>query len=98
MFLPAEIIAVIACFQPAFTKPTYQKGIELIIGTILARGRRTITGALRAIGKGQETNWSKYHHVLNRAKWSGLEVSRRLVKLIVAAFVPTGGNRNNSRR
>lgn len=91
MFLPAEIIAVIACFQPAFTEPTYQKGIELIIGTILARGRRTVTGALRAIGKGQETNWSKYHHVLNRAKWSGLAVSRRLVKLNVATFVPAGG-------
>jgi len=91
MFLPAEIIAVIACFQPAFTKPTYQKGIELVIGTILARGRRTVTGALRAIGKGQEKNWSKYHHVLNRAKWSGLEVSRLLLQLIIATFIPNGG-------
>lgn len=90
MFLPAEIIAVTAAFRPAFTEPTYQKGLELLIGTILTRGRRTVASALRAIGKGQETKWSKYHHVLNRARWSGLEVSGLLLKLLIATFVSTG--------
>ncbi len=91
MFLPAEIIAVLDCFQPAFTRPTYQKVVELVVGTILVRGRRTVASALRAIGKDQERNWSKYHHVLNRAQWSGLEVSRLLLLLIVATFVPPEG-------
>jgi hypothetical protein len=91
MFLPAEIIPVIACFRPAFTETTYQKVVELIVGTVLARGRRTVTSALRAIGKGQATSWSKYHHVLNRAKWSGLKVSRLLLALIVATFVSRAG-------
>ncbi len=91
MFLPAEIIPVIASVRPAFTERTYQKVVELIVGTLLARGRRTVTSALRAIGKGEETNWSKYHHVLNRARWSGLEVSRLLLELIVATFVPVRG-------
>ncbi len=79
------------CFQPAFTRPTYQKVVELVVGTILVRGRRTVASALRAIGKDQERNWSKYHHVLNRAQWSGLEVSRLLLLLIVATFVPAEG-------
>lgn len=90
MFLPAEIIPVLMHFQPAFTERTYQKAVELIIGTLLARGRRTVTSAMRVIGKGQEPNWSKYHHVLNRAKWSGLTVSRLLLELIVATFVASG--------
>jgi len=90
MFLPAEIITVLACFRPAFSGRTYANGIELVIGTLLARGRRTVASALRTIGKGNESNWSKYHHVLNRAKWSGLEVSRQLLQLIVATFVPSG--------
>ena len=87
MFLPAEIIPVLAHFRPAFTQSTYEKVVELVVGTVLARGRRTVTAALRAIGKGDEPHWSKYHHVLNRARWSGLTVSRLLLQLLVATFV-----------
>ncbi len=67
MFLPAEIIPVLGHFAPAFTQSTYQKAQVLVIGTILAKGRRTVTSALRALGKEQEAGWSKYHQVLNRA-------------------------------
>ena len=84
MFLPTEIIPVLWHFRPAFQERTYQKAVELLIGTVLARGRRTVTSALRAIGKAQAPNWSKYHQVLNRAQWSGLVVSRLLLELIVA--------------
>lgn len=87
MFLPAEIIPVLAHFRPAFTQPTHEKAVELVVGTVLARGRRTVTAALRAIGKRDEPHWSKYHHVLNRARWSGLLVSRLLLQLLVTTFV-----------
>lgn len=90
MFLPAEIIQVLAHFAPAFTQPTYRKALVLVIGTILAKGRRTVTSALRAMGKEQEADWSQYHQVLNRAKWSGLEVSQLLLQLIVSTFVSAG--------
>ena len=43
MTLPAEIIPVLAHFAPAFTTPTYQKALLLIVGVILAKGRRTVT-------------------------------------------------------
>jgi hypothetical protein len=90
MFLPAEIILVLAHFAPAFTEPTYEKVLVLVVGTILAKGRRTVTNALRAVGKAQDTDWSKYHHVLNRAKWSGLAVSHLLLRLVVTTFVTAG--------
>src|SRR5437588_10779065 len=35
-------------------------------------------------------NWSNFHQVLNRARWSPLAVSRQLLLLIVATFVPAG--------
>ena len=82
MNLPAEIIGVLAHIAPAFTAATYQKAVVLVVGTLLAKGRRTVTAALRAVGLQHEPGWSKYHHVLNRAVWSGLEVSRRLLLLI----------------
>jgi len=89
MFLPAAIIPIFAHFAPAFTQPTYQKALVLVVGTILAKGRRTITSALRAVGKAQECGWAKYHHVLNRSSWSGLLVSQLLLQLIIATFVAT---------
>ena len=37
------IIQLLATFAPAFTKPTFQKVLVLIYGTILAPGKRTVT-------------------------------------------------------
>lgn len=90
MFLPAEIIPILECFRPAFTEPTYQKAIVLLIGTVLCKGNRTVCSALRVLGLEQEGDWSKYHHVLNRAQWDGLLLSALLLTLLVETFVATG--------
>jgi hypothetical protein len=37
-------------------------------------------------------NWSLFHQVLNRARWSPLAVSRQLLLLIVETFVPAGAD------
>lgn len=66
MSLSPEILSVLAIFQSAFTSPTWDKAQVLIIGTLLARGRRTVTAALRQMGRGQEQDFSLYHQVLNR--------------------------------
>lgn len=86
MFLPAEIILLMENFRPIFTTPTYQKALILVMGTILAKGRRTVTAALRVVGLEQEGDWAKYHHVLNRAGWEGLALSAILLRLLVKAF------------
>lgn len=90
MFLPSEIITVFAHFAPAFTQPSYRKVVVLLAGTILARGRRTVTAALRAVGYQQHQQWTKYHHLLNRANWSGLQVSALLLQLLVTTLVIAG--------
>jgi hypothetical protein len=43
------------------------------------------------MGKAQDRDWSKYHQVLNRASWSGLTASQRLLRLMVATFGVAGG-------
>lgn len=42
MLLPTEIIPVLAQSAPAFTASTYQKALALVVGTIRAKGQRTI--------------------------------------------------------
>ena len=40
------------------------------------------------LGLDQNKNWSKYHHLLNRARWSGSQAATILLKLLVQTFVP----------
>src|SRR5215472_14063011 len=92
MSLPSPIIAVLTDFQPLFTAPTWKKVVTLLIGTLLARGRRTVTTALRQMGHHMDGQFSLFHQVLNRARWSSLEVSRRLLQVVVSSFVNAGGS------
>jgi hypothetical protein len=84
------IIQLLSVFSVAFTAPTFKKAMVLIFGTILALGRRTITAALRMMGLGEDPNYSKYHGVLNRDRWSPWVVSRILLGLVILFFVPPG--------
>ena len=63
----------------------------LLVGAILAPGRRTLSSALRAMGLNQEKRFHRYHRVLSRASWSSREVSCVLLGLLVKVFVPEGG-------
>jgi hypothetical protein len=87
MSLPLAIIAVLAHFEPCFTQPTWRKALVLLIGTYLARGRRTVTTALRLTGHTQDRHFTLFHQVLNRARWVPLAVAQRLLLLLVSTFV-----------
>jgi hypothetical protein len=59
MSLPSPIIAVLAHFQPLFTAPTWSKVVLLLVGTLLAHGRRTVTAALRQVGQQSNAHSSR---------------------------------------
>ena len=73
-----------------FSKRAWPLVQVLLAGAILAVGPRTISAVLRVMGLAQERQFQKYHRVLNRVKWSTLGASRRLLKLLIEAFVPEG--------
>lgn len=88
--LPAEIIQVLQPFAHAFSERTWEWVQTLVIGAILAPGRRTVTAILRVMGLSAERQFQRYHRVLNRVKWSGLLISRILVTTLVATFLAAG--------
>jgi hypothetical protein len=88
--LPPKMVQVLAPFAPLFSKRVFRHAQVLLIGAILAPGRRTVSSALRAMGLNQEERFHRYHRVLNRARWSGREASRVLLGLLVKVFVPEG--------
>lgn len=90
LILPPEIMTVLLPFMQAFSARTWDWAQVLLVGAILAPGKRTVTAALRVMGLKEEKQYQNYHRVLNRAKWSGLQVSQILLGLLVAAFVTAG--------
>ena len=91
MPLSDPILSVMREFESAFSQPTWKKVQVVLMGTLLACGRRTVAAALRHMGKSDDKNFSSYHQVLNRARWTPLELSRRLLHLLVRTFAAVGG-------
>lgn len=88
--LPDDIIAVFTAFAPVFTQPTFRRVQILLLGMVLAPGKRTVTAALRAMGLSHEKHFQNYHRVLNRAQWSPRKAAGILLRLLVSAFVAEG--------
>jgi hypothetical protein len=91
MRLPSRFVAVILAFAPVFLQQrTWRHAELLLIGAILAPGKRTVTSLLRIVGLGRERRFANYHRVLNRVAWSPRAASRVLLGLLLDAFAPTG--------
>lgn len=84
-----EILALIGVFSQLFSPTVWEHAQTLLMGAILATGKRTVTSALNVVGKAKEKHFTNYHRVLNRTSWSMLMASKILLGLIVL-LVPTG--------
>lgn len=88
--LPKDIMVVIAPFRQAFNPRIWDLVEILAVGAILTPGKRTVSAVLRTMGLEKESTYQNYHRVLNRAKWSGFDVSQIMLGLLVQAFLVTG--------
>ena len=80
--LPAVIVTLLLPFEHLFDPRTWRKAQLLAMGAILSPGKRTVSSALNILGIGQHGDFAVYHHVLNRAQWSPLQLSRALLLLV----------------
>jgi hypothetical protein len=63
----------------------------LVIGAILAPGKRTVTAMLRIMSLSQKRHFQNYHRVLiNRAVWSNLALRLVLLRLLLNSFLSFG--------
>jgi DDE superfamily endonuclease len=89
--LPARFAALVLAFAPVFRqRRTWCRAELLLIGAILAPGKRTVTSLLRIVGLGRERRFTHDHRVLNRAAWDARAAARVLLGLLIAAFAPAG--------
>ena len=80
---PDAIVAVFVPFAKLFTNPTWRKAQVLVVGAILTPGQRTVTAALRVMGRSDHCDYARYHVVLNRAVWSPRQAARILLMLLL---------------
>tara|TARA_R110002049_G_scaffold106640_2_gene254107 strand:+ start:3520 stop:4902 length:1383 start_codon:yes stop_codon:yes gene_type:complete len=76
--------------RPCFTAPSWEHMLVLIMGAVLAPGKRTVSACLRMTGRAEAKNFSSYHQLLNRARWEPRALSRRLLAMIIDRLVPEG--------
>jgi len=88
--LPAHFARIILAFAPLFVHRSWRHARLLLIGAILAPGRRTVTSLLCITGRSRERHFVNYHRVLSRAVWCPRAGARILLGLLVNAFVPSG--------
>ncbi len=88
--VPTILLSWLAAFQPCFTAPVWNRILVLVGGTVLAPGKRTVTQALRVMGLADKPGFSRYHEVLNRARWDARDVARRLLLDLLAVLSPSG--------
>ena len=60
----------------------------LLAGALLCRGPHTVAAVLRVLGLDQERRFEKYHRVLSRARWSGLQGAKILLGLLLSLLEP----------
>jgi hypothetical protein len=84
------LLARLAGVADLFTRPTWSNVVVLLAGVILAPGRRTVTAALRILGRDRDPDFCTFHRILNRAAWSSRAVAGQLLIVLIKAFVPPG--------
>ncbi len=88
--LPSVFGPIILPFASLFSQEVWGQAQTLLLGAILAPGKRTVTSALRVMGLSHQRHFQNYHRVLNRAAWSCGHASFILLHLLLAAFAPQG--------
>ena len=88
--LPARFAALIISFAPLFVQRSWLHARVLLIGAILAPGRRTVASVLRITGHARDKHFTNYHRVLSRAPWSARGGAGILLAHLIRAFAPRG--------
>jgi hypothetical protein len=86
--LPNDILLLLRSFEPLFSERVWPQVLVLVVGALLTPGQRTVAAVLRVLGLQHERQFQNYHRVLNRARWSSLQASHILLRLLVQTFIP----------
>jgi len=84
--IATEFLSLMLLFAPLFSKRIWQRVLELVMGAILAPGKRTVSAILRVMGLHEQPHFQNYYRVLSRAVWSSRKASQILLRHLIVVF------------
>lgn len=81
--LPQEARTILMSLSIAFRERTFQRILPLLVGAVLAKGRRTILSLLWIMRGLVPGHFSDYHRVFSRAAWSLDPLGKVLAGLVI---------------
>jgi hypothetical protein len=88
--LPDDSVALLTWCAPLFSRRVWRSVPVVVVGALLAPGRRMVSSVLRTVGLSALPHFQNFHRVLNRAVWSSRKASRILLGVLVTAFAREG--------
>jgi DDE superfamily endonuclease len=89
--LPADTVLLLSHCAPLRSRRTWRRVPLLVVGALLAPGRRMISAALRAAGLAHLPTVQTSHRLLHRDPWSSLNASRILLCVLIATCAADNG-------
>lgn len=88
--IPSAARPLLHSFSLAFTRPTFERWLVLLLGSILTTGNHTVCNILRVLGGLMPGTSSSFHRVLSSRRWKPWVLSRVLATFILKQWVPDG--------
>ena len=85
---------VLQCLLPAFTEPSFQTHIEVLLGWVMCLGKRTEFGVFQAIqadtpvSRKERHPFDRFYNFFSRSAWTVHDLARQLAMAIVVALNP----------
>jgi hypothetical protein len=92
----ASLDPVLQCLLPAFTEPSFQTHVEVLLGWVMCLGKRTEYGVFRTIqadtplSRKERHPFDRFYNFFSRTAWTVHDLAHQLAVAIVVALNPRG--------
>lgn len=86
--------SVLQCLLPAFTEPSFQTHIEVLLGWVMCLGKRTEYGVFQTtqadtpLSRKERHPFDRFYNFFSRTAWTVHDLARQLAVAIVVALNP----------
>lgn len=91
-----SLAPVLQCLLPAFTQPSFQTQIEVLLGWVMCLGKRTeyrVFQAIQAdmpISRKERHPFDRFYNFFSRSAWTVHDLARQIAVAVVIRFNPHG--------
>jgi hypothetical protein len=86
--LPRAAEPLVRAFAPAFTRPSFERFVLLLVGAIVTSGRRTVSHLLWTVRALLDGHPSSYHRFFSAARWSPWPLAHVLAAMMLELVPP----------